>query len=76
LIVGLLVAECLLWLSDRLGWPAWHEGYAVLAGVASVSAVLLTPVAWFNIALVFRQRFQFGIRTLLGVPFFTRDRNW
>ena len=27
LVLLLLAAEGLLWLSDRLGWPAWHKGY-------------------------------------------------
>ena len=36
LVLLLLVVEALLWLSDRLGWPAWHKGYAVLTAVAVV----------------------------------------
>jgi hypothetical protein len=24
-IAGLLAAECVVWLSDRLGWPEWHS---------------------------------------------------
>jgi len=65
LVIGLLVVECLLWLSERLGWPAWHKGYAVLANVAAVGVVLLLMLLWFVIALVFRRRFQFSIRSLL-----------
>ena len=30
LILSLLVAETLLFLSNWLAWPAWHRGYAVL----------------------------------------------
>ncbi len=37
LVVGLLVVEWLLWISERLGWPAWHKGYAVLSYVATVA---------------------------------------
>ena len=44
LILGLLLAECLLWLSDRLGWPAWHKGYAVLTCVAAVLDALSISV--------------------------------
>ena len=40
LIVGLLAAECLLWLSERLSWLTWHKGYPChprffLQGIAS-----------------------------------------
>ena len=50
-VVGLLVLECLLWLSQRFGWLPWHKGYAVLTAVASVGvAILLMPV-WFAVAL-------------------------
>ena len=63
--MGTLVVECMLWLSDRLGWPAWHKGYAVLAAVATVIAATLVALDWFAIALIFRGRFQFSIRSLL-----------
>ena len=64
-MIRLLVVECLLWLSNRLGW--WHKGYAVLAAIAVVGAVLLLMLLWFFVALGFRlgRRFQFTIRTLL-----------
>jgi hypothetical protein len=65
LIAGLLIAECLLWLSNRLGWPAWHKGYAVLTGVASVGVVLAAMLLWWLAALLFRGRFQFSLRSLL-----------
>ena len=63
-VVGLLVVECLLWLSNWLGWPHWHRGYAVLTAVALVPAALM-GVIWFAFAVLFRWRFQFGIRLLL-----------
>jgi hypothetical protein len=66
-VAGLLVAECLLWLSDRAGWPAWHKGYAVLTCVAIVGAAMIGTGMWFVAALVLRRRFQFGIRTLLAL---------
>lgn len=36
LLLLLLVVEALLFLSNWLGWPAWHKGYAVLTCVAVV----------------------------------------
>jgi hypothetical protein len=65
LVLVLLAVEGLLWLSDRLGWPEWHKGYAVLAAVASVGVFLLLMLLWFIAALIFRWRFQFSIRSLL-----------
>ena len=67
LIVALLVVECLLWLSDRLQWPTWHKGYAVLIGVAAVGVVFVVMLLWLIVALVFRVRFQFGIRSLFAL---------
>ena len=64
-LVTILVAEGLLWLSSRLGWPPWHKGYAVLTAVAAVAAMMLLMLLWFVAALLFRWRFQFGIRSLL-----------
>ena len=74
-VIGLLAVEGLLWLSDRFGWLAWHKGYAVLTGIASVGVAMLAMVVWFAMALIFRWRFQFSIRSLLvlgvvvAVPF-------
>ncbi len=77
LVLLLLVVECLLWLSDRLGWPAWHKGYAVLDSptwhkgyavltcMAVVGVGMIAMLGWFLVALIFRFRFQFGIGTLL-----------
>jgi hypothetical protein len=65
LVIVLLVLECLLWLSDRLALPAWHKGYAVLTAVAMVSVALSTMLLWCLIALIFRKRFQFSIRSFL-----------
>ena len=64
-IVTLLVVEGLLWLSNRLDWPSWHRGYAVLAALAAVAATMLLMLLWFGVALLFHGRFQFGIRSLL-----------
>ncbi len=65
LIFGLLVVEGLLFLSDRVHWPTWHKGYAVLIAVASVCVVMLFMLLWFVASLLFRWRFQFSIRSLL-----------
>jgi hypothetical protein len=65
LILGLLVVEGLLWLSERYQWPTWHKGYAVLTAVATVGVVMIVMLGWFIVALVFRWRFQFSIRSLL-----------
>ena len=65
LVIGLLVVEFLLWLSNWLGWPSWHKGYAVLASIAAVGQVLVLMFLWLIIALVVRWRFQFSIRSLL-----------
>ncbi len=65
LVLLMLAVEGLLWLSDRLGWPVWHKGYAVLTAVASVGVAFLLMLAWFAVALIFRWRFQFSIRSLL-----------
>ncbi len=65
LIIGLLIAECLLWLSQRLHMPTWHKGYAVLVAVAAVGAGFLFMLLWLIASLLFRRRFQFSIRSLL-----------
>jgi Leucine-rich repeat (LRR) protein len=63
-VIVLLVAEATLWLSDRLSWPAWHKGYAVLVTLAGVGLfVLLVPLCFLG-ALILRWRFQFSIRSL------------
>ena len=61
----LLAVEGLLWLSNRLGWPPWHKGYAVLTAVAAVAGTMLLMALWFGAAVLLRWRFQFGIRSLL-----------
>ena len=63
-VIGLLVVEAILWFSDRFGWLGWHKGYAVLTGVAAVGVAMLLMVGWFAAAIIFRLRFQFGIRLL------------
>jgi len=63
LVALLLIVEGLLWVS---GWFQWlPKGYTVLLAVASVGVVLVTMLLWFLVALVFRLRFQFTLRTML-----------
>ena len=64
-VLLLLAVEVLLWLSDRFGWLGWHKGYAVLTAVAMVGVGMLLMLVWFVVALVFRRRFQFSLRSLL-----------
>ncbi len=64
-VIGLLAVEGLLWLSNWLGWPAWHKGYAVLTAVATVGVAMLMMLVWFLAALFFRLRFQFSTRSLM-----------
>ena len=66
-VVAMLLAEGLLWLSERFRWFPFnqHKGWTVLIAVASVAAALLAMALWFLAAFVFRRRFQFSIRALL-----------
>jgi hypothetical protein len=67
LVYGLLGVEGLLWLSERFSWFPFnhHKGWTVLIAVASVGVAMLLMLGWFIVALVFRWRFQFSIRSLL-----------
>ena len=67
LVLGLLVVEGLLWLSERFQCFAFnfHKGWTVLIAAGIVGLVFLVMLLWFIAALVFRRRFQFSIRTLL-----------
>jgi hypothetical protein len=64
-VVGLLIVEFLLWLSDWIRWPAWHKGYAVLAAVGVSGAGIILLMLWWLAAIVFGLKFQFSIRGLL-----------
>ncbi len=67
LILALLVVEYLLWLAERFRWFAFneHKGWTVLTAVASVGIAIVLMLVWLAVALVFRCRFQFSIRSLL-----------
>ena len=64
--MALLAVEGLLWLSERFQWFPFnaHKGWTVLIGVAVVGVVLALMLLWFVLALIFRLRFQFSIRSL------------
>lgn len=63
LVIGLLVVEGTLLASDRL--HSFPKGYAVLLAAATVALAVLFLLLWFADSLLFRRRFQFGIRSLL-----------
>jgi hypothetical protein len=67
LVYASLTMTGLLWLSERFKWFPFneHKGWTVLIAVAGVGVVLLLLALWFLVALVFRRRFQFSIRSLL-----------
>ncbi|MGO9110051.1 MAG: hypothetical protein ACLP9L_12535, partial [Thermoguttaceae bacterium] len=49
-------------------WFRWlPKGWPVLIAVAAVGLVVLAMFVWFGVALVFRRRFQFSLRSLLLV---------
>ena len=61
LLVVLLAVEGILFLSER--W--FPKGWAVLIAIASVIAAMVLMLLWFTAALLFRWRFQYGLRSLL-----------
>lgn len=67
LVIGVLIMECLLWLSQQFGGNEFTElnCWIVLTAVTVIVAKLLLLPLWFIGSLLFRWRFQFGIRSLL-----------
>ena len=67
-VLGLLAVEGFLLLSEWFEWFPFnrHKGYTVVIAVAVVAAAILLMMFWFLAALLFRLRFQFSIRALLG----------
>ena len=61
LILGLLVVECLLWLSERFRWFCFndHKGWTVLIAVAVGRRGDAAHAALVHRRLLFRWRFQF-----------------
>ncbi len=66
-LVGLLLVVGVLFLSERFVWFPFNEkkGWAVLIAVASVCGAVVLLLLWMIVALIFRWRFQFSIRSLL-----------
>ncbi len=67
LVLVSLATTGFMYLSERFQWFAFnhYKGWTVLIGVASVVAVLVVMLLWWVLALLFRLRFQFSIRSLL-----------
>jgi hypothetical protein len=65
-VVGLLLMQCLLWLSERFQWFRFNTymGWTVLIDASVVGVAMLVMLLSFVVALVFRLRFQFSIRLL------------
>src|SRR5664279_2974941 len=68
-ILGLLIVEGFLLLSEQFGWFAFNErkGLTLLIAVAACGMTLLILLLWFVTALLLRRRFQYGIRSLLAL---------
>ena len=67
-VLSLLLGVCVLWLSDRFQWFGFnhHKGWTVLIAVAAVGVAFIVMLLWWAAGLIFRWRFQFGIRSLLA----------
>jgi hypothetical protein len=66
-LLAVLVAEACLLLSERFRWFSFneHKGWTVLIAVAALATALSLMLVWFALSLVFRQKFQFSLRSLL-----------
>ena len=66
-VIGLLFIECLLGLLEQFQWfPFDHgKGWTVLIAVAVDGIIIFLMLLWFAASVLFRWRFQFGIRSLL-----------
>jgi hypothetical protein len=67
LVLLLLATTGILFLSEQFQWFPFnaHKGWTVLISVAAVGVIFALMLLWFIVALVFRRRFQFGVRSLL-----------
>jgi hypothetical protein len=65
--IALLLAECLLLLSERLQWFGFnlHKGWTLLIAIACAGVAAILPIFFFAVTLILRRRFQFGVRSLL-----------
>jgi hypothetical protein len=66
-LLVLLAVEGLLLLSERFHWFFFNEkkGWTVLIAVAAVVLTIALTILWYAVALCFRWKFQFSIRSLL-----------
>lgn len=64
----LLAVEAILFLSERYRWFPFnnHKGWTVLIAIATLIATMALLFLWFLVALCFRRRFQFSLRTLMA----------
>ncbi len=62
-LLALLPVWAGLFLCEHFRWLP--RGYPVLLALATLAAILVFLLLWFAVALVFRRRFQFTIRSLL-----------
>ena len=62
-LLALLAVEFLLFLSQWFRWLP--KGWPVLIAIAAVGVLMILMLGWFGVALVFRRRFQFSVRSLL-----------
>jgi hypothetical protein len=64
----LFLLEGVLWLSERFCWFPFnmHPGWTVLIAIAVMAAAVVGMLLWFAASLIFRWRFQFGIRFMLA----------
>ncbi len=67
LVILSLAVTGVLFLSERFQWFGFntHKGWTVLLAVAAVGLFLALMLVWLLIALAFRMRFQYSIRSLL-----------
>jgi Leucine-rich repeat (LRR) protein len=67
LVVGVLLLEGLLFLSEWFQWFAFnkYKGWSVLIAVSIVAVATFFMLLWFADSLLYRRRFQFSIRSLL-----------
>ncbi len=67
LVYGSLAVTGLLFASERWRWFPFneHKGWTVLIAMAGMGVAMALMLLWFVVALVFRWRFQFSIRSLL-----------
>ena len=69
IVIGLLVVEGLLWLSEWFPWLDLnrYQSWTALIAVATVGVAMLLMLVGLLVSLFFRLRFQFSIRTLLAL---------